>query len=317
MLIAADNIDKLLAVEMRRRGIPRGFKWRIFEIARSWHQEPLCLAAARLLVGTPMRIALVTGAWVPERMPCGESDGPYGSVILARALVRIGHAVTIYTDLETAPPIEFLVDYLGAEVAVEAVGRSDDGANSRIAEVSDGFIAVERLGRNVNGNLYSMNAFPLSEHRYAFDDCVDLMRAAGKPAISITDGGNEIGYGVIREALIEALPDLNLADKTACGGGIVSATECDVLVVANSSNLGAYGVVAGLALLTGEATLCHRPAEELALHHVGVGLGLIDGGGGGAVAACDGIPAEASAAVVHLVRNIVERALEAPRERPF
>ncbi len=317
MLIAADNIDKLLAVEMRRRGIPRGFKWRIFEIARSRQGEPLCLAAARPLVGTPMRIALVTGACVPERMPCGESDGPYGSVILARALVRIGHAVTIYTDLETAPPIEFLVDYLGAEVAVEAVRRSDDGANSRIAEVSDGFIAVERLGRNVNGKLYSMNGFPLSEHRYAFDDCVDLMRAAGKPAISITDGGNEIGYGVIREALIEALPGLNLADKTACGGGIVSATECDVLVVANSSNLGAYGVVAGLALLSGEATLCHRPAEELALHHVGVGLGLIDGGGGGAVAACDGIPAEASAAVVHLVQNIVERALEEPRERPF
>ena len=263
MLIAADNIDKLLAVEMRRRGIPRGFKWRIFEIARSWQEEPLCLAAARPLVGTPMRIALVTGAWVPERMPCGESDGPYGSVILARALTRIDHAVTIYTDRETAPPIEFLADYLGAEVTVEAVGRDDDGANSRIAEENDAFIAVERLGRNVNGNLYSMNAFPLSEHRYAFDDCVDLMRAAGKPAISVTDGGNEIGYGVIREALIEALPDLNLADKTACGGGIVSATECDVLVVANSSNLGAYGVVAGLALLTGEATLCHRPAEEL------------------------------------------------------
>ncbi len=266
MIIAADNIDRLLAVEMRRQGIPRGFKWRIFEIARRWQGEPLCLAAARPLIGTPMRVALVTGAWVPEHMP---------------------------------------------------VGRDDDGANSRIAEENDAFIAVERLGRNVNGILYSMNAFPLSEHQHAFDDCVDMMRAAGKPAISITDGGNEIGYGVIRDALIEALPDLNLADKTACGGGIVSATECDVLVVANSSNLGAYGVVAGLALLTGDATLCHEPAEELALHHVGVGLGLIDGGGGGAVAACDGIPAEASAAVVHLVQNIVERALEAPRERPF
>ena len=39
MQIAADNIDKLLAVEMRRRGIPRGFKWRIFEIARAVHDE--------------------------------------------------------------------------------------------------------------------------------------------------------------------------------------------------------------------------------------------------------------------------------------
>ena len=39
MIIAADNIDRLLAVEMRRRGIPRGFKWRIFEIARQWHGQ--------------------------------------------------------------------------------------------------------------------------------------------------------------------------------------------------------------------------------------------------------------------------------------
>jgi len=38
---------------------------------------------------------------------------------------------------------------------------------------------------------------------------------------------------------------------------------------------------------------------------------------GGAVAACDGIPAESSAALVHLVRNTVERALETPRERAF
>ena len=53
------------------------------------------------------------------------------------------------------------------------------------------------------------------------------------------------------------------------------------------------------------------------MHHVGVGLGLIDGGGGGAVPWCDGIPAEASAALVLLVRNIVERALEQPRERAF
>jgi len=113
-----------------------------------------------------------------------------------------------------------------------------------------------------------------------------------------------------------ALPDLNLAERTACGGGIVSATDCDVLVVANSSNLGCYGVAGALALLREEVSLCHRPEDEMALHHIGVGLGLIDGGGG-AVPWCDGIPAEANAALVLLVRNIVERALEKPRERPF
>ncbi len=46
MLIAADNIDKLLAVEMRRRGIPRGFKWRIFEIMAKYNvRGTVCLNA--------------------------------------------------------------------------------------------------------------------------------------------------------------------------------------------------------------------------------------------------------------------------------
>ncbi len=317
MQIAADNIDKLLAAEMRRRGIPRGFKWRIFEIARAAHDEPLCLAAARPFAGDPMRIALVTGAWLPDQMPVGESDGPYGTVILAGALARIGHRVTIYSDQETTPPLAFLAGHLALDVAVEAVRRGDDEVNGRIARDFDAIVAVERLGQNGNGNLYSMNGYPMSAHHHAFDECVRAMRATGKPTVSVTDGGNEIGYGKIRDALIEALPGLNLADRTACGGGIVCATDCDALVVANSSNLGCYGMVAGLALLREDASLCHDPNIELALHHVGVGLSLIDGGGGGAVAACDGIPAESSAALVHLVRNTVEQALDLPRERDF
>ena len=63
--------------------------------------------------------------------------------------------------------------------------------------------------------------------------------------------------------------------------------------------------------------MCHSAAEELALHHVGVGLGLVDGGGGGRIPWCDGIPAESSAAVVELLANIVARTLEPPRVRKF
>jgi hypothetical protein len=55
----------------------------------------------------------------------------------------------------------------------------------------------------------------------------------------------------------------------------------------------------------------------VALHHVGVGLGLVDGGGGDRIPWCDGIPAEANAALVRLMQNIVERTLEPPRVRKF
>ena len=49
MEIACDNIDKLINIEMRRTGLPRGKKWVLWEVARELSREPLVLAAARLL----------------------------------------------------------------------------------------------------------------------------------------------------------------------------------------------------------------------------------------------------------------------------
>jgi D-glutamate cyclase len=74
-------------------------------------------------------------------------------------------------------------------------------------------------------------------------------------------------------------------------------------------------VVAAIALLKNDPGLCHTPEEEEALHHVGVGLGLVDGGSGDRIPWCDGMPFDANAALVRLMRNIVERTLEEPRLR--
>jgi hypothetical protein len=93
--------------------------------------------------------------------------------------------------------------------------------------------------------------------------------------------------------------------------------ETDVLVVASTSNLGAYAVMGALAILRKDSTLCHSPDEEMALHYIGVGLGLIDGGSGLNIPSCDGIPAESNAAVVRLIQNIVELTLSEKRERSF
>ena len=78
MEIAADNIDKLINIEMRRSGMPRGKKWVLWEVARAASPEPLVLSAARLLVRAPSDIAIITGAAVPGHMPVGENDGPFG-----------------------------------------------------------------------------------------------------------------------------------------------------------------------------------------------------------------------------------------------
>jgi len=250
----------------------------LWEVARALSSEPLVLAAARLLDRAPSDIAIVTGAAVPGHMPVGENDGPFGSVVLATALVRIGHKVTIYTDPDALPPIAMLAKRAGLAIDVLPLTLGDTDQQVKIAEKHDLFVAIERLGGNRNGQIYGVTGVSRSPSNHA---------------------------------------DHTMASTTPCGGGVFSVVPTDVLAVGTSSNIGAYGVVAALALLKRDASLCHTPEEEVALHHVGVGLGLVDGGGGDRIPWCDGIPADANAALVRLMQNIVERTLEPPRVRKF
>jgi hypothetical protein len=315
--IAADNLDRLVAVEIRRPGVTRGFKSVLYEVARAAAPGPLVLGAAEMLNGPPCRIGIVTGAAVPVHMPLGENDGPFGSVVLAGALERIGHSVTILTDPECAGPIAALISLAGQKTGLVEMRRDDPAQFPPLAEACDILIAIERLGGNPNGHIYGMTAIARDGLRAKVDDLFAAHAALGRPSLGIGDGGNEVGFGGIRDTLVARLPHINQADKTPCGGGVFSTVATTRLVVGSTSNLAAYAVCAALALLRRDLSLCHTPEQEVALHHVGVGLGLTDGGGGGLIASCDGIPAEASAAVVLLMRSIVERALLPPKARAF
>ena len=317
MEIAAENMDRLLCIEMRRKGLPRGFKWPLYEAARAISDGPMVLKAAQFLDRAPCRIGIFTGAAVPEHMPVGENDGPLGSSVLAAALTRIGHSLTIYTDPVCAPPIEALVKRNGCNARVVRLTLGDKAQLAAAARDEDLLIAIERLGGNINGKLHGVNGTNRDAFRCNVDHAFLEAKRLGKTTIGIGDGGNEVGFGALRETLEARLPEFSQKDKTPCGGGIFSAIATDHLVVASTSNLGAYGVVAALAMLKNDPSLCHTADEEIALHHVGVGLGLVDGGGGGLIPWCDGIPAESNAAVVTLLQNIVLRTLEAPRIRTF
>jgi hypothetical protein len=110
---------------------------------------------------------------------------------------------------------------------------------------------------------------------------------------------------------------LIICRKYPDGGGVYSAVKTDVLLVANSSNMGAHAVTAGLALLRRDLSLCHTAEQELALAHLGVDLGLVDGGNGELRPWCDGIPPAANAAVVEVLRTIVSQSLLPEELRKF
>jgi len=317
-LVACENIDRAMNIEMRGHGsLPRGMKWSLYQMAREAAGLPLVLAAAREFHRTPCRVLLASGAAVPGHMPVGESDGPIGSAVLARALAAIGHTVSIVTDPAAAMPFRHLLRTLDVEADVIEIGLHDEPVQEALARTHDVFCAIERLGGNANGTIYGATGVSRAPHRANLDLLFNRARASGKRTIGIGDGGNEIGFGKIYEALSREWPQYSYQHVTPCGGGVYSTVETDVLLVANSSNLGAHAVTAGLALLYGDLSLCHTAECEQALAHVGVGLGLIDGGNGQLRPWCDGIPPAANAAVVEIMRTIVAQSLGPGDRRAF
>jgi hypothetical protein len=317
--IACDNIDRLMNVEMRSRNLPRGAKWPMFQLAREAAGMSLVHAAAREFDRAPARVLLVSGAAVPGHMPVGENDGPIGTVVLARALVAIGHRVQVLTDPVAAEPFRGLLRAIGlsGEVDVSEIGLDDRALQEQLAARNDIVCAIERLGGNPEGIIYGATGVSRAPFRANLDHLFRTARTLGKRTIGIGDGGNEIGFGNIHRRLLEASPQFAFRHVTPCGGGVYSVVETDVLLVSNSSNMGANAVTAGLALLRHDLSLCHTAEQEFALAHVGVGLGLVDGGNGSLRAWCDGVPPAANAAVVEVMRTIVAQSLAPQETRKF
>ena len=316
-LIAFENLDRLLNVEMRSRGLPRGAKWPMYLMAREYAGMPLVFAAAREFDRAPARVLLVSGAAVPGHMPVGENDGPIGTVVLTRALVAMGHSVRILTDPAAAQPFRGLLRAVQTEAEVLEIGLGDLALQERLASETDVLCAIERLGGNVHGIIYGATGISRAPFRANLDHLFNTARAQGKRTIGIGDGGNEIGFGNLHPHLTQALAAFTFSHVTPCGGGVYSAVKTDVLLVANSSNMGAHAVTAGLALLRRDLSLCHTAEQELALAHLGVDLGLVDGGNGELRPWCDGIPPAANAAVVEVLRTIVSQSLLPEELRKF
>jgi len=316
--IACDNIDRAMNIEMRGHGsLPRGMKWSMYLMAREAAGMSLVQAAAQEFDRAPCDILLASGAAVPDHMPVGENDGPIGTVVLARSLAAIGHTVRIVTDGAAAAPFRGLLRTLDIQVEVLEIGLDDMRMQNDLAQAHDVFCAIERLGGNANGIIYGATGVSRAPHRANLDTLFNTARSLGKRTIGIGDGGNEIGFGNVHARLSREWPQYDYRQATPCGGGVYSVVETDVLLVANSSNVGAHAVTAALALLRGDLSLCHTAECERALAHVGVGLGLIDGGSGRLRPWCDGVPLEANAAVVEIMHTIVAQSLASATPRAF
>jgi hypothetical protein len=237
-------------------------------------------AAAQALAGA-RRVLIATGFVVQAGM--AETDGPPGAAVLGRALRRLGARVRYVTDPITVPLVEAALKTLDEPADVFAYPDGPDAARDVLArERPTHLVAIERPGRGRTGDYLNARGVSIAAWNLPIDALfcgtspsrARALRARGtRPAgprpvtIGVGDGGNEVGMGNVYGRLAREGPLMKR---------IASTVRVDRLVVAGTSNWGAYGIVAALARRVGQPLL-HSPGEERRLVQACVDAGGVDG----------------------------------------
>ena len=273
-------IDQLLALDPGARGIG------------SFFVRGGAAAAARSL--TAGRTALITtGFAVGPGEP--ETDGPPGAASLGRALRLLGATVRFVTDAVTVPPLRAALDALGERAPIEtfhAGGAPETAARRLLAEhAPTHLVAIERPGRARDGDYRNARGASVREWNAPLD-ALFLVPRRRLTTIGVGDGGNEIGMGNVRARVVRASSVLRR---------IASVVTVDHLVVAGTSNWGAYGIVAELSALAGR-DLLHGADDERRMVEACVRAGAVDGLTRRSEPTVDGLPLAAHVGMLELLR---------------
>ena len=333
-----ESVDQLVTLDVMCYGVIGP----LYRGARAAQGDlPLCLQAAALLherVDAGGTTVITTGLILPGHHPYGETDGPIGAAVLARALaIGLSSRVLVVTEPELTGMLAALLRAVGLQVVGTDAFVEEDGrhrpvacvlplsreARTAAAEAQAYFdrfepralIAIEKAGANAKGVYHMVGGTDLtptvSKARALFDEA----DRRGVLAIGIGDRGNELGLGPLA-ATARALLPFGKDCGCPCHGGVADETASDLAVPAVISNWGAYGVAACLAALLDEVDLIHTPDVERALFDTAVREGGVDGMSGRAIAAADGVGVQEGIAVVNLLREI-HRAQSARDPSPF
>lgn len=185
-------------------------------------------AAAEALLEGPGPVLVLTGFDVGG---AAETDGPPGAYAVCKALKAEGiEPVIVAPDIcrgffeETG----FMVEYVSvADERPRYEGIIDIYRPSAL-------LSIECLGRNRKGTYLNFRNKDISSITAKLDNLFDLARARGIVTVGIGDGGNEIGMGQMLPVIEEKL------GIAACD------VPSDILLVATTSNWGAYGLAAAM-----------------------------------------------------------------------
>jgi D-glutamate cyclase len=336
--VIGENIDRLCTLEMRPPGSSHGVIHNLHAAARQHQNAPLALHAASQIaeqVHAGDFVILATGAGHPLYLPQGETDGPLGTIALARILAEgIGAVPVIVTE-------EAYVANIRATAIAGGLGSRSLGEVARVPATTDvlpfpsddesaaqvsrelldqlrptAVIAIEKLGPNQAGVAHTATGMPAGDERARVERLIDLARERSILTVGIGDNGNEIGFGAISDAVREHKPFGRIC-QCPCGQGLATVVKTDALVVAGTSNWGAYGVEACLAAILGRVDLIHSNDAERFMLYENVRAGGVDGSTARQVPQVDGTSADVQTSMLELMRACVRHGLSETFQRPF
>ena len=228
------------------------------------------LAAANALVAGE-RVILVTGFCIRAAM-VGETDGPSGTLALAHALRQLGKDIYLVTDPHSSALLTAGARVYGAPFPMLTLSLDQNTANREIDALLSTFsptqvVAIERPGSALDGHRYSMRGEMLDDLVPAADRLLEPGFPRMYKTIAIGDGGNELGFGRLRDVLKQ---------RVTHGELIFCATAADYLIPAGISNWGAFALVAALSLRSGRR-LVESTQQELAVLQAQIAAGAVDG----------------------------------------
>lgn len=218
--------------------------------------DDFCESAAKKIYTLERgNILLTTGFYVAGY---AETDGPPGTLYLAKALKKIGFTPIIITDV-------FCRDFFAVEnietVYVES-GFDCDKILEKYNPVS--LISIERCGENINGDYANMRGISIAEYTADIDRLFEEAAKRRVYTVGVGDGGNEIGMGNLKDVISN---ELSL---------VPCKTEVTDLIIATISNWGAYGIAAYLSVF--EKQNIFAPYDEIyAYIEYIVSKGSVDG----------------------------------------
>jgi hypothetical protein len=243
-------------------------------------------------------VLIVTGFVIKDKL-FGETDGPIGTVSVAKALKMLGKSAIIITDIYSEKILETALELAGLETTLEIVDKYDKTDFYEIIldkYKPDCLISIERPGEAADGLMYSMTGECISGLVPSMDGLFKEAKKRGLCTIGIGDGGNEIGMGKIRRYVVDNVP---------YGDIIAASFATDYLILAGVSNWGAHALVAAMSILFNKDLLYSAETGEKLLKAI-VNVGAVNGMTKQNTLTVDGLGLDENIKVFNGIRAVVE-----------